>query len=144
MSNLLYLHSFPWDAYVKAFPSKAKVALTGPAVPAMFSNRKNGVRPKPISPMGLSAAVLDAWAPRFKEMKATAWLKILKESAFALEPARVAALHGNLTTVLQLASPKLACKPADIDEFTETFQTELVEPLAAAAKKRVALCGLWT
>lgn len=77
-------------------------------------------------------------------MKATAWLELLRETAFVLEPARVAALHGNLTTVLQLASPKLACKPSDVDEFTEMFQTELLEPLAVAAKKRVALYGLWT
>ena len=116
MSYLLYLHSFSSDAK----------------------------RKKPVSPMGLSALVLDAWAPRFKKLKAGKWLETLKEETFTLEPSRVAALHEDLTAIFELAAPKLACKAAEEDEFTQTLEEELLQPVEQAAKKKLGLYGLWT
>lgn len=116
MSYLLYLHSFS----------------------------ANAKRKKPVSPMGLSAVVLDAWKPRFKKLKASKWLETLKEETFTLDAAQVTQLHEDLTALFELTAPKLACKPAEQDEFVQTLEEELLQPVEEAAKKKLGLYGLWT
>lgn len=110
MSHLLYLHSFAGS------PGKKR---------------------KPISPMGLGRAVLEAYAPRFKKAGAQAWLALLTkdEGPVVLEPARVAELAKALAEVAALAGPKLKCAPADVDEFEQVFIDELLAPITSLVKK---------
>lgn len=129
MSHLLYLQSFPWErleALRKASPKidpfevpRAKLAL------------------KAISPMGIGATMLDAYAEHFEAVKAKALLRKLRER-FVFSPEEVASAATTLRAIAALEDPE-----ADPD-FEDTFREELLEPFESAAKaKRRGVLGEW-
>ena len=100
-------------------------------VEAAFRTKKAGIKLKPISPNGMGSFFFDEFAGAFEGKKGKALLATLRSERFLLTPAEV-----------ERASALLASLDAG-DDDDGVFASELVEPFAAAAKKKQGIRGEW-
>ncbi len=109
-----------------------------------FRARKLGIKTSPLSPMGIGTQWLDELEGAFDTHGATAiWRTLRNGKRLGKAPARKPAEGARFLLTpdeVRAASEKIQTIAQDEDEL---FTSEIAEPFARAAKKKLGLRGTW-